>query len=84
MAEKLEFWDEIDLGLDGIAITIKDQDYLKDQDYDNYSDKAILNVIYKDGVFKFQEACDRCFSTKMNKEQALKLVDELKEWIESN
>lgn len=78
MAEKLEFWDEIDLGLDGIAITIKDQDY------DGYSDKAILNVIHKDGVFTFQEACDRCFSTEMNKEQALKLVDELKQWIESN
>lgn len=75
MEGKLEFWDDHTNSSDENIITIKDN-----QGFDAH----VLNVYHKNGVFVFEEACDSCFNIKLNKEQALKLVDELKHWIESN
>lgn len=76
MDGKLEFWDEIkDFG-HGKGINIKDPEY-PNRGY-------VLSVLQKDGLFTFVEANDDVFNIKLNKDQALKLVDELKQWIESN
>ena len=47
-------------------------------------DRGILSVEKEDGKFKFSEQCDYHFSETYTKEEALELVEELKEWINEN
>ena len=44
-------------------------------------DNRILSVSYKEDTFVFTEMCDCYFCNEYNKEDALKLVDELRAWI---
>ena len=43
----------------------------------------ILHVTKTYNGFEFTEACDNYFSIAYSKEDALKVVDELREWINS-
>ena len=48
-------------------------------------DSRIISVTKLDnGRFEFQECCDNWFSEVYTKEDAISLIDELKEWINSN
>ena len=44
-------------------------------------DERILSVVKNENGIQFMEECDGCFSHTYTKEEALKLVDELREWL---
>ena len=44
-------------------------------------DERILSVVKNEDGIQFMEECDGCFSETYTKEEALKLVEELREWI---
>jgi hypothetical protein len=44
-------------------------------------DERILSVAKKENGIQFMEECDGYFSHTYTKEEALKLVDELREWL---
>lgn len=43
--------------------------------------ERILSVVKNESGIKFTEECDGVFSETYSKEDALKLIDELREWI---
>ena len=43
--------------------------------------ESILSVVKTENGIRFMEECDGYFSHTYTKEEALKLVDELREWI---
>ena len=59
----------------------------KDQGHERLTliggDFRIFSVIKFKDTFVFIEECDQWFSEEYSKEDALKVVDELKEWIKS-
>jgi len=44
-------------------------------------DERILSVVKNENGIQFMEECDGYFSHTYTKEEALKLVDELREWL---
>lgn len=44
----------------------------------------ILSALKTDKGICFMEECDGCFSQTFTKDQALALIEELKQWIENN
>lgn len=44
-------------------------------------DERILSVVKKEEGIQLMEECDGCFSEVYTKEEALKLIDELRIWI---
>jgi len=44
-------------------------------------DERILSVVKNENGIRFMEECDGYFSHTYTKEEALKLVDELREWL---
>jgi hypothetical protein len=44
-------------------------------------DANILSVVKNQNGIKFMEECDGWFSRTYTKDEALKLIDELKEWV---
>jgi hypothetical protein len=43
----------------------------------------ILSIEKVDGDFLFKEECDGYFKKKYNKDETLKIIDELREWVKS-
>lgn len=44
-------------------------------------DESILSVVKIIDIIEFREECDGYFSVQYTKEETLKVVDELREWI---
>jgi len=43
--------------------------------------ERILSVVKNEQGIQFMEECDGCFSEIYTKDEAMKLIDELREWI---
>lgn len=44
----------------------------------------VLSVVKNEDGFVFREECDGWYSVTYSKEEALKLIEELKDWINTN